>query len=215
MVTRGEWDLTNIEIIYNNVTSDETAAQLTYTVRKHLFLFKPVCLEWLIFFKTNFQITIVRKPLLYVINLIVPLFYLLVLDLASFFISEARGEKLSFKVTVLLSISVLLLILQDMLPSTEDSLPMIGGLKHEPQIRDITVQHPIYWQHTDCTFVPANYCIAIFALVGISVLEAMLVSFLIDLDGNCSKKAQRSADAEVKIELEVGCNKGRLSAKNS
>ncbi len=82
--------------------------------------------------------------MLYVINLIVPLFYLLVLDLASFFISEARGEKLSFKVTVLLSISVLLLILQDMLPSTEDSLPMIGGLKHRPQIRDITVQHPIY-----------------------------------------------------------------------
>lgn len=64
--------------------------------------------------------------MLYVINLIVPLFYLLVLDLASFFISEARGEKLSFKVTILLSISVLLLILQDMLPSTEEYLPMIG-----------------------------------------------------------------------------------------
>lgn len=71
-----------------------------------------------------------RKPILYVINLIVPLFYLLVLDLASFFISEARGEKLSFKVTVLLSISVLLLILQDMLPSTEERLPMIGELLH-------------------------------------------------------------------------------------
>lgn len=68
--------------------------------------------------------------MLYVINLIVPLFYLLVLDLASFFISEARGEKLSFKVTVLLSISVLLLILQDMLPSTEETLPMIGELPH-------------------------------------------------------------------------------------
>lgn len=66
--------------------------------------------------------------MLYVVILIVPLFYLLVLDVASFFISEACGEKLSFKVTVLLSISVLLLILQDMLPSTEDRLPMIGEL---------------------------------------------------------------------------------------
>lgn len=66
--------------------------------------------------------------MLYVVILIVPLFYLLVLDVASFFISEARGEKLSFKVTVLLSISVLLLILQDMLPSTEDNLPLIGEL---------------------------------------------------------------------------------------
>lgn len=60
------------------------------------------------------------------VNFIVPLFYLLVLDLASFFISEARGEKLGFKITILLSISVLLLILKDILPSTEDNLPMIG-----------------------------------------------------------------------------------------
>lgn len=74
----------------------------------------------------SLQVTIKRKAMLYMINLIVPLFYLLVLDLASFFISEARGEKLSFKVTILLSISVLLLILQEMLPSTEDNLPMIG-----------------------------------------------------------------------------------------
>lgn len=63
--------------------------------------------------------------MLYVVIFIVPLFYLLILDLASFFI---RGEKLSFKITVLLSISVLLLILKDMLPSTEDTLPMIGEL---------------------------------------------------------------------------------------
>lgn len=64
--------------------------------------------------------------MLYVIIFIVPLFYLLVLDLASFCISEASGEKLNFKVTILLSISVLLLILKDMLPSTEERLPMIG-----------------------------------------------------------------------------------------
>ncbi|CAM9344046.1 unnamed protein product, partial [Lampetra planeri] len=75
------------------------------------------------------QVTIFRKPMLYVINLIVPLFFLLVLDLASFFICDNSGEKLSFKVTVLLSISVLLLILKDILPSTEDELPMIGEKK--------------------------------------------------------------------------------------
>lgn len=77
--------------------------------------------------------------MLYVIILIVPLFYLLVLDLASFFISDGSGEKLSFKVTVLLSISVLLLILQDMLPSTEEKLPMMGELPLRPQTRDWTV----------------------------------------------------------------------------
>lgn len=86
-------------------------------------------------FTLRFQVTISRKPMLYVINLIVPLFYLLVLDLASFFISEARGEKLGFKVTILLSISVLLLILQDMLPSTEEHLPMIGEAARQASLR--------------------------------------------------------------------------------
>ena len=64
--------------------------------------------------------------MLYAMNFILPLLYFLVLDVASFFINEARGEKLGFKVTLLLSVSVLLLILQDMLPSTTEKLPHIG-----------------------------------------------------------------------------------------
>ncbi|KAM7387504.1 hypothetical protein PAMA_009900 [Pampus argenteus] len=124
--------------------------------------------------------------MLYVIILIIPLFYLLILDLASFFIHEARGEKLSFKVTILLSISVLLLILQDMLPSTEDHLPMI-----------------------------ANYCIATFTLVGISVLEAMLVSFLIDFDSVCCKKSQSSVDDHMNIQMEVNHQKEPIGVEEN
>ncbi|KAF7659071.1 hypothetical protein LDENG_00003730, partial [Lucifuga dentata] len=140
MVTQGEWELEHIELIVKD-------------------------------FGHNYRTTLVymvhirRKPLLYVINLIVPLFYFLVLDLASFFISGAKGEKLGFKVTILLSISVLLLILQDMLPSTEKNLPVI-----------------------------ALYCLLVFILVGISLLEAMLVGFLLDLDAQCGKKARKQPE---------------------
>ncbi|XP_070703475.1 5-hydroxytryptamine receptor 3A-like [Pempheris klunzingeri] len=149
MVTRGEWDLEDIVILLEPaIKGGSKNGKLVYSVK------------------------LVRKPMLYVINLIVPLFYLLVLDLASFFINGARGEKLGFKVTILLSISVLLLILKDMLPSTEENLPLM-----------------------------ANYCVVIFALVGLSVLEAMLVSFLSDLDDY--QKAERS----VKIELEADNHK--------
>ncbi|XP_040918905.1 5-hydroxytryptamine receptor 3A-like [Toxotes jaculatrix] len=151
MITQGEWQLKNIKIIQYRVTSEGAS-----------------------YSKLAYRVKIVRKPMLYVINFIIPLFYFLVLDLASFFISEARGEKLGFKVTILLSISVLLLILQDMLPSTEDELPMM-----------------------------ASYCVGIFALVGISVLEAMLVSFLMELDGYCGKKAQSSVNTQVEIQLEA------------
>uniref|UniRef100_A0A4W6DVA1 Neurotransmitter-gated ion-channel ligand-binding domain-containing protein n=1 Tax=Lates calcarifer TaxID=8187 RepID=A0A4W6DVA1_LATCA len=100
------------------------------------------------------------------------------------YLSEARGEKLGFKVTVLLSISVLLLILQDMLPSTEDTLPMI-----------------------------ANYCVGVFALVGISVLEAMLICFLMDLDDYLNKKVEKSVNTQVEIQLETSCHKEPAGAE--
>ncbi|XP_029292808.1 5-hydroxytryptamine receptor 3A [Cottoperca gobio] len=162
MVTKGEWELENMDIKYvNGIKVGGSQSKLLYTIR------------------------ISRKPMLYVINLIVPLFYFLVLDLGSFFISEARGEKLSFKVTILLSISVLLLILKDILPSTEDNLPLI-----------------------------ATYCVTIFAMVGLSVLEAMLVSYLYDLDGCCCNTAQSPVD-EVDIQLEVDFHKEPPAAEET
>lgn len=60
--------------------------------------------------------------------------------------------------------------------------------------------------------IAAIYCAVIFALVGISVLEAMLLSFLIDLDSYCGKKAQRSVNAQVDIQLEADFLKGTFSA---
>lgn len=145
--------------------------------------------------------------MLYLINFIVPLFYLLILDVASFFVSEARGEKLGFKVTVLLSISVLLLILKDMLPSTEDKLPMIGEL---PRRREDAVLRNVTLTANVSCLILATFSVTIFALVGISVLEAMLVSFLTDLD--IEKKTQRSGN--VDIQLEADFHKGTFSKTN-
>lgn len=59
------------------------------------------------------------------INFQLPILFFLTLDLASFFIPD-EGEKLGFKVTVLLGISVLLLILNDILPSKSHRCPLIG-----------------------------------------------------------------------------------------
>ncbi|KAJ0015720.1 hypothetical protein NQD34_014010, partial [Periophthalmus magnuspinnatus] len=109
--------------------------------------------------------TVKRRPLLHVINLLIPIMFFLVLDLASFFISDHRSEKLGFKVTVLLAISVLLLILNDILPSTSNDTPLI-----------------------------ATYCIVIFAMMMFSVLETVLVTFLMDR----SQRSQRhERDAAV------------------
>ncbi|XP_024132742.1 5-hydroxytryptamine receptor 3B [Oryzias melastigma] len=99
------------------------------------------------------QFTIKRRPLLHVINFLLPVLFFLALDLASFFIADYRGEKLGFKVTVLLAISVLLLILNEILPSMSNKTPLI-----------------------------ATYCIVIFALMLVSLLETILVTYLMDKD---------------------------------
>ncbi|XP_051996098.1 5-hydroxytryptamine receptor 3A-like [Xyrauchen texanus] len=143
--TQGEWELlaVNYSTAYSNVF-------------------------WLEFSHLIFTITTKRRPLLYVINFMLPVFCFLVLDVASFFIDASGLEKLSFKVTLLLSISVLLLILNDTLPSTAKDIPLIGV-----------------------------YCSVIFTLIGISILETMLVSFLMSTGADTRSAAPVETTAAI------------------
>ncbi|XP_056405579.1 5-hydroxytryptamine receptor 3A-like [Hyla sarda] len=70
-------------------------------------------------------VVIQRQSSLYVFALILPSFFLLILDLLSFYIPRSYNEKISFKITVLLGISVLTLILNDLLPASSDAPPII------------------------------------------------------------------------------------------
>ncbi|XP_067280280.1 5-hydroxytryptamine receptor 3A-like [Pseudorasbora parva] len=123
---QGEWELLNIS--YTKATLPLILVQMDQLI---------------------YQITIKRRPLLYVINIIVPVFLFLVLDLTSFFIDTNGSDKLSFKVTLLLSISVMLLLVNDTLPSTADKIPLIGV-----------------------------YCGAVFCLMSISIVETVFVNYL-------------------------------------
>ena len=86
--------------------------------------------------------TIKRRSVLYVANFIVPILFFLCLDLASFLISESGGEKLSFKVTVLLAVTVMQLILNDILPSSSDRIPLIGKEAQSPALTDGALAAP-------------------------------------------------------------------------
>ncbi len=55
-----------------------------------------------------------------------PILFFLGLDMASFLISDSGGEKLGFQVTVLLAVTVLQLILNEILPATSNRIPVIG-----------------------------------------------------------------------------------------
>ncbi|XP_075950124.1 5-hydroxytryptamine receptor 3A-like [Anarhichas minor] len=148
MKTQGEWDFLHLTVTRYNFTLDDRVWEtLAY----------------------NF--TMKRRPLLHVTNFMLPILFFLILDLASFFIADHRGEKLGFKVTVLLAISVLLLILNDILPSMSNKTPLI-----------------------------ATYCIVIFALMLLSLLETILVTYLMEKDSASQEKLRLRDDRDDKQE---------------
>ncbi|XP_078524947.1 5-hydroxytryptamine receptor 3A-like [Lissotriton helveticus] len=100
---KGEWLLKGIDVFSKNVTNEDG-----------------------IYSKVIYEITIQRTPVLYIINLIVPACFLVLVDIASMFIPMEGGERLGFKITVVLGFSVLLLILNDFLPNSE--IPPILGI---------------------------------------------------------------------------------------
>ncbi|XP_056117895.1 5-hydroxytryptamine receptor 3A-like [Rhinichthys klamathensis goyatoka] len=125
---QGEWDFISINSTSSTIGDDIGESEINQLI---------------------YQITIKRRPLLYVINIIIPVFFFLVLDVIASFIDTSGADKVSFKVTLLLSISVMLLILYSTLPSTAENIPLI-----------------------------ASYCCAVFCLIGIGILETFLVNCL-------------------------------------
>ncbi|XP_051795584.1 5-hydroxytryptamine receptor 3A-like [Acanthochromis polyacanthus] len=103
--------------------------------------------------KILYVITMKRRSVLYVANFLLPVFFFLCLDLASLLISHRGGEKLSFKVTVLLAVTVMQLILNEILPTSTDRIPLI-----------------------------ATYCIGVFGMMMISVIETIFVMYLMEKD---------------------------------
>ncbi|XP_033955038.1 5-hydroxytryptamine receptor 3A-like [Pseudochaenichthys georgianus] len=119
-----------------------------------------------------YTITMKRRSLLYIVNFLVPVLLLFVLDLASFMISDSGGEKLGFEVTLLLAVTVMQLILNDILPCSSDKIPLI-----------------------------AVYCIGIFGLMMVSLLETILVMYLIEKD---SASKERKADKNRRLSEDCG-----------
>ncbi|XP_033969382.1 5-hydroxytryptamine receptor 3A-like isoform X1 [Trematomus bernacchii] len=114
-----------------------------------------------------YTITMKRNQGVFITNFLVPIMFLYCLDLASFLMSDSGGEKVSFKVTVLLAVTVMQLLLNEMLPSSSDVVPLI-----------------------------AVYCIGMFGLMMINLLETILVMYLIEKDSASDK--QGNYDGDVK-----------------
>ncbi|KAJ0061437.1 hypothetical protein NL108_000860 [Boleophthalmus pectinirostris] len=103
-MNQGEWELLHILSNYKifSVDNDDYYAEM------------------------KFHVVIRRRPLFYTVNLLLPSMFLMIMDVVGFYLPPDSGERVSFKITLLLGYSVFLIIVSDTLPATAIGTPLIG-----------------------------------------------------------------------------------------
>lgn len=74
------------------------------------------------------QVLIRRRPLLYVVGLLLPSTFLMLVDVMSFYLPLNSGTRITFKTSILLGYTVFRVNMADELPVTAVRTPLIGGL---------------------------------------------------------------------------------------
>ncbi|XP_057690448.1 neuronal acetylcholine receptor subunit alpha-7-like isoform X2 [Corythoichthys intestinalis] len=74
----------------------------------------------------TFVVTLRRRTLYYALNLLIPCVLLSSMTLLVFLLPANSGEKISLGITVLLSLTVFMLMVAEIMPATSDSIPLIG-----------------------------------------------------------------------------------------
>ncbi|KAK9519418.1 hypothetical protein VZT92_022151 [Zoarces viviparus] len=101
--TDGEWTLVDISVAPSTLALDEGSySQIVY------------------------HIILRRRPLLYVVNLLIPSCFLITVDLFSFLLPPDSVDRSSFKMTLILGYSVFLIIMNDLLPVPGQTTPLIN-----------------------------------------------------------------------------------------
>jgi drug/metabolite transporter (DMT)-like permease len=74
-----------------------------------------------------YTVILLRKPLYYLINLVLPSVFISFCGVLVFVLPPDSGEKVSMSVTLLLASTVFLLIVSEIMPPQSDVVPLIGN----------------------------------------------------------------------------------------
>ncbi|KAG8548378.1 hypothetical protein GDO81_025640 [Engystomops pustulosus] len=108
----GSYNYPDSEVIFLSYSNSTNS----YQVSKETFQSKG---DWIL-------ITIKRVPQNYIVSFILPsVCFMVMMDIASMFIEMKKNDRLEFKVSILLGFAMLLLILNDVLPLS-DNPPLLG-----------------------------------------------------------------------------------------
>uniref|UniRef100_A0A915EBA4 Uncharacterized protein n=1 Tax=Ditylenchus dipsaci TaxID=166011 RepID=A0A915EBA4_9BILA len=105
---------------------------LSTDVKRHQVKFKCCATPYTLL---DFSLSIQRKPLFYFVNLIIPSLMISLISLVGFSgkslnsptVNDVREEKINMGITTLLSMSILIFMVADKMPSTSSFIPLIAG----------------------------------------------------------------------------------------
>ncbi|KAM7424512.1 hypothetical protein PAMA_000721 [Pampus argenteus] len=78
------------------------------------------------YYDVTFTVVMRRRTLYYALNLFIPCVLISTMTLFVFLLPAESGEKISLGITVLLSLTVLMLLVAEIVPPTSDSVPLIA-----------------------------------------------------------------------------------------
>ncbi|TMS34074.1 hypothetical protein L596_001728 [Steinernema carpocapsae] len=100
---------------------------ISFRVYRHEYKYACCPEPWVIL---EASIVIRRKPLYYVVNLIIPTSIITIVAITGFFTpastSDDRTEKINLGITTLLAMSILMLMVSDQMPTTSEFVPLIA-----------------------------------------------------------------------------------------
>ncbi|XP_066564570.1 5-hydroxytryptamine receptor 3B [Amia ocellicauda] len=88
--------------------------------------YKQLHMESRDYAQIQFNVVIRRRPLLYVVSLLIPSIFLMVVDVISFYLPPDSGTRIIFKASILLGYTVFRVNMTNELPATAIKTPLIG-----------------------------------------------------------------------------------------
>ncbi|KAI7791415.1 putative 5-hydroxytryptamine receptor 3A-like, partial [Triplophysa rosa] len=106
MTTKGEWELVDMRAEKPSVPPEEVNGAFDALI---------------------YYIVLRRRASLYIVNLLIPSCFLIAVDLFSFLLPPQNTDRSAFKMTLILGYTVFLLLMNDLLPVTGNTLPLINA----------------------------------------------------------------------------------------